>query len=122
MRLASAFGCGVVFAIGLGVSGMLKPEKVIGFLELKDPTLLFVMGPAVMIYLLASWRQRGPQRPVDVPLVGGAAIFGIGWGLTGVCPGPAIVNLAKPDSFFLVFTAALVAGIGARALVKRAPV
>lgn len=118
MRLAASFGSGLVFAIGLGFSGMLKPEKVIGFLELTDPTLLFVMGPAVAIYLLASWNRRAPQRPVDVPLVAGAAIFGVGWGLTGICPGPAIVNLARPDSFFLAFFAALVAGIGARALVK----
>jgi uncharacterized membrane protein YedE/YeeE len=119
MKLPAAFGCGLVFAIGLGFSGMLKPEKVIGFLELQDPTLLFVMGPAVAIYLLAARKRRGPERPLDVPLVAGAAIFGVGWGLTGICPGPAIVNLAKPDPFFLTFVAAVVAGIGLRALVRR---
>lgn len=118
MRLAVAFGSGLVFAIGLGFSGMLKPEKVIGFLELTDPTLLFVMGPAAAIYMLASWKRRARQQPVDVPLIAGAAIFGVGWGLTGICPGPAIVNLARPDSFFLAFIAAIVAGIGARALLK----
>ena len=119
MNFAAAFGSGLVFAIGLGFSGMLKPEKVIGFLELTDPTLLFVMGPAVAIYLLATWKRRKPQRPLDVPLVAGAAIFGVGWGLTGICPGPAIVNLARPDSFFLTFAVALVAGIGARSLLRR---
>lgn len=119
MRLPIAFGCGLVFAIGLGFSGMLKPEKVIGFLEFEDPTLLFVMGPAVVIYALAAWRRRGAQQPVDLPLVVGAAIFGAGWGLTGICPGPAVVNLANPDPFFLAFVAAVLAGIGFRAAVRR---
>ena len=120
MKQITAFGSGLLFAIGLGFSGMLKPEKVIGFLELTDPTLLFVMGPAVGIYAVAAWRRRGPQRPVDAPLVAGAALFGVGWGLTGICPGPAVVNLARPDAFFLTFVAAMAAGIGARALLKRA--
>lgn len=119
MRAITAFACGVTFAIGLGFSGMLKPEKVIGFLELTDPTLLFVMGPAVAIYMAASWRRRGPQVPVDRQLFVGAAVFGAGWGLTGICPGPAIVNLARPDAFFVAFTAAVLGGIGVRALVKR---
>ena len=60
MKLAAAFICGLVFAIGLGFSGMLKPEKVIGFLEFKDPSLLFVMGPAVAIY--SSRRGNGGDR------------------------------------------------------------
>jgi uncharacterized membrane protein YedE/YeeE len=122
VNLAVAFASGLVFAIGLGFSGMLKPEKVIGFLELTDPTLLYVMGPAVAVYFLATWkhRARGPQRPLDLPLVAGAALFGVGWGLTGICPGPAIVNLARPDAFFLTFVAALVAGIGVRSLLKSA--
>jgi uncharacterized membrane protein YedE/YeeE len=119
MKIAAAFACGVVFAGGLGVSGMLKPEKVIGFLEFRDPSLLFVMGPAVAIYFMASRRRRGPQAPPDVPLVAGAAMFGVGWGLTGICPGPAIVNLVRPDAFFLTFTAALIGGIGLRAMMKR---
>lgn len=119
MNLAAAFGCGLVFALGLGFSGMLKPEKVIGFLELTDPTLLFVMGPAVTIYLIASWRRRGPQRPVDVPLVAGAAVFGVGWGITGICPGPAMVNLARPDAFFVTFAVAALAGMAARAMLRQ---
>ena len=119
MKTAAAFACGVVFAVGLGFSGMLKPEKVIGFLQFKDPSLLFVMGPAMAIYLVAAFRRRGPQLPIDLPLVAGAAIFGVGWGLTGICPGPAVVNLAKPDAFFLTFMAAVLAGIGLRALLRR---
>jgi len=122
VRLPIAFACGLVFAIGLGFSGMLKPEKVVGFLEFEDPTLLFVMGPAVLIYAIAAWQRRGPERPVDLPLVAGAAAFGAGWGLTGICPGPAIVNLANPDPFFLAFVAAVLAGIGARAALRRASI
>ncbi|HEX7899517.1 MAG TPA: DUF6691 family protein [Planctomycetota bacterium] len=110
-----AFVCGVVFAAGLALSGMLRPEKVIGFLDVFgrwDPSLAFVMGPAVGIYALAAWRRpRAPEKPLDVRLFAGAAIFGIGWGLTGICPGPAIVNLAAPNGYFLAFAVALVAGV-----------
>ena len=110
-----AFASGLLFAIGLALSGMLKPEKVIGFLDVFgrwDPSLAFVMGPAVGIYALAALRRpRAPERPLDVRLFLGAAIFGIGWGLAGICPGPAIVNLAAPTGFLLAFAAALVAGV-----------
>ncbi len=119
MRLPIVFGCGVLFAVGLGISGMLRPEKVIAFLEFQDPSLLFVMGPAVAIYAMAAWERRRHEHPIDRPLVAGAAIFGVGWGLTGICPGPAIVNLAKPDAYFVAFIAAIVAGIFARALLRK---
>jgi uncharacterized membrane protein YedE/YeeE len=122
VNLPIAFGCGLLFAIGLGFSGMLKPEKVIGFLEFQDPSLLFVMGPAVSIYALAAWKRRGVDLPVDSRLVAGAAIFGAGWGLTGICPGPAVVNLAKPDAYFLAFVAAVIAGIGVRAALRKASI
>ena len=120
MKPAVAFACGLLFAIGLGLSGMLKPEKVIAFLEFKDPSLLFVMGPAVAIYFIAARRRRGPEAPVNASLIAGAAIFGVGWGLTGICPGPAVVNLARPDAFFLTFIVAVLGGIGLRAGLKRA--
>lgn len=120
MKHVITFACGVLFAAGLGFSGMLRPEKVIAFLEFQDPSLLFVMGPAVAIYAAAAWERRRADRPVDMPLVVGAAIFGAGWGLTGICPGPAIVNLARPDAFFVTFVAALVAGIGVRAIMRKA--
>jgi uncharacterized protein len=126
MKVAVAFACGLVFALGLGVSGMLQPGKVIGFLDVTgrwDPALLFVMGPAVGITLAAwAWR-RGRRSPLgtDVPAKGlhdldarlfvGAALFGIGWGLTGVCPGPAVTNLAAPSLFTLVALGAVLLGI-----------
>ena len=110
-----AFACGVLFAAGLALSGMLQPEKVRGFLDVFgrwDPSLAFVMGPAVAIYAIAAWkRPRGPEKPLDVRLFAGAAIFGVGWGLAGICPGPAIVNLVAPTGFVLAFAAALVAGV-----------
>ena len=114
-----AFACGLVFAVGLGFSGMLRPEKVIGFLEWRDPSLLFVMAPAVGIYALAAWRRsKGPEKPLDLKLFAGAAIFGIGWGLTGICPGPALVNLVQVNAFTFAFMAALLAGIGLRAALR----
>lgn len=124
MRIAAAFACGLVFAAGLALSGMIRPEKVIGFLDVFgrwDPALAFVMGPAVGITALASWRRRGPERPLDVRLFAGAAIFGVGWGLTGVCPGPALVNLAVPSRFFTAFAAALVAGVALSLAVRPRP-
>lgn len=119
MKIAASLACGLVFAIGLGFSGMLRPEKIIGFLEFRDPSLLLVMAPAMGIYTVAAWRRRGPQQPVDLPLVVGAAIFGIGWGMTGICPGPAVVNLARPNPFFLAFMAALLGGMALRSVVRR---
>jgi len=126
MRTVVAFVCGIVFAIGLGVSGMLRPEKIIGFLDVAgkwDPSLLFVMGPAVGI-VLAAWAARrgrptpwGPNVPgkgstvLDAQLFIGAGLFGIGWGTTGVCPGPAVTNLAAPSAFTLVALGAMLAGV-----------
>jgi hypothetical protein len=126
MKVAAALVCGLVFAIGLGVSGMLQPAKVIGFLDVTgrwDPSLLFVMGPAVGI-TLASWMWRrgkpslwGAEVParglhhLDARLFAGAGLFGVGWGLAGVCPGPALTNLAAPSAFTLVALGAVVAGV-----------
>lgn len=126
MKLAAAFVCGVVFALGLGLSGMLQPAKVIGFLDFFgswDPALLFVMGPAVG-FTFAAWRwRRGrpspwgspvPEKPnhsLDVRLFAGASLFGVGWGISGVCPGPALTNLAAPGAFTLTVLASLVAGV-----------
>jgi uncharacterized membrane protein YedE/YeeE len=123
VKAAVAFACGLVFAAGLAVSGMVRPEKVLAFLELKDPALLFVMVPAVGLYALAAWRRRpaAPEKPVDARLVLGASIFGIGWGLAGICPGPAIVNLVRPSAFFLAFAAALLAGIAVGGIIRRRP-
>lgn len=118
-----AFASGLLFAVGLALSGMLKPEKVIGFLDILgawDPSLAFVMGPAVGIYALAAWRRpKPPEKPLDARLFAGAAIFGVGWGLAGICPGPALVNLVTLNGFFLAFAAALVAGVALSVAARR---
>jgi len=126
MKAAVAFACGLVFALGLGVSGMLQPGKIIGFLDVAgrwDPALLFVMGPAVGLTLAAwAWRRGRPSpwgcevpakglQGVDLRLFVGAGLFGVGWGMTGVCPGPAVTNLAAPSSFTLLALGAMVVGI-----------
>jgi uncharacterized protein len=126
MRAVVAFVCGILFALGLGVSGMLQPAKIIGFLDVAgnwDPSLLFVMGPAVGITMAAWAIRRGRTTPygcevpgkgsslLDAPLFIGAGLFGVGWGITGVCPGPAVANLAAPTAFTLVALGAIVAGV-----------
>lgn len=126
MKIAAAFVCGLVFALGLGVSGMLQPSKVIGFLDVAgkwDPSLAFVMGPAVGITLAAWHWRRGRSTPwgcevpaesvqtLDARLFAGAALFGVGWGLAGMCPGPAVTNLAAPALFPWIALAAMVGGI-----------
>ena len=126
MKTAIAFVCGVLFALGLGISGMLQPAKVIGFLDVFgdwDPALLGVMGGAIPVYLLAwAWRRGLPTRwgspvparashVVDARLVLGATLFGVGWAFVGVCPGPALTNLAAPSAFTLGVVAAMIAGV-----------
>ncbi len=114
---------GVLFGIGLLVSGMAVPAKVTGFLDVGgawDPSLAFVMAGAIAVHapLAALVRRRArplfgarvprpPPSAIDVPLVAGAAIFGIGWGLSGYCPGPAIVSLGRGALETLVFVGAL---------------
>ena len=132
MKAAVAFVCGILFATGLGLSGMLQPAKVIGFLDVFgawDPTLLGVMGGAIPVYLLAwTWRHGRPSvwgsmvpskasHVIDGRLVLGATLFGVGWGLVGVCPGPAVTNLAAGSAFTLSVMAAMLAGVGLSFLV-----
>jgi len=135
MKVVAAFVCGIVFAAGLALSGMLQPAKVLGFLDVFgrwDPSLAFVMGPAVGIYL-ALWRwRRGRPSPwgspvpaeshceLDGRLFAGAAIFGLGWGLTGICPGPALVNLVAPNGYFLAFMVAQLVGVALSFAVPKA--
>lgn len=134
MKIVAAFACGLLFALGLGISGMTQPAKVIGFLDFLgnwDPALAFVMASAIGVYLPA-WRllrKRAPalggkmagmaQAPLDARLFVGAGIFGIGWGMAGICPGPAVTILGRPTAFALVFMAALLAGIALSTLVAR---
>ena len=132
MKVAVAFASGVLFAAGLGISGMLQPAKVLGFLDFFgawDPTLLGVMCGAIPVYMLAWARWRGrpsawgspipakASHALDGRLVLGAALFGVGWGLAGVCPGPAVTNVAAPSAFTLSVLASILAGVALSFLV-----
>ncbi len=125
--LLASFCCGLIFGAGLLISGMTQTEKVLGFLDIFgawDATLAFVMAGAVIVSAIgfALARRRGtpvlaaklqwPTRnDIDLPLVAGAALFGIGWGLIGPCPGPALVNLAGLSLPVVVFVVAMAAGM-----------
>jgi uncharacterized membrane protein YedE/YeeE len=125
--ILASFGCGLVFGLGLLISGMTEPEKVLGFLDVFgawDATLAFVMAGAVAVagcgFALAR-RQNAPlfatkfswpsRSYIDAPLLAGSALFGIGWGLSGICPGPALVNLAGLTAPIIVFVVAMVLGM-----------
>ncbi|QGM47425.1 YeeE/YedE family protein [Methylocystis heyeri] len=126
--LIPSFALGLLFGFGLCLSGMTQPPKVQGFLDIAglwDPSLAFVMGGAVGIGMLAFFLSRRLERSllgepfsfsgdngVDAQLLIGSAIFGVGWGLSGVCPGPAIVNLGLFDAKAAIFAAAMAAGMG----------
>jgi uncharacterized membrane protein YedE/YeeE len=132
---AAAFFAGLVFGIGLLVSGMTDPGKVQGFLDVAgawDPSLAFVMAGAIAVgffaFALAKRRaqaflggaMRLPQRrDIDARLVGGSIVFGIGWGLAGFCPGPALVSLGSGEAKAAVFVAAMLAGMLAYTLLDR---
>lgn len=115
---------GFVFAIGLGVAGMTRPENVLAFLELREPGLMLTMGGAMAVTLLGYplvLRRGRPvlgarfflptRRDLDPHLLVGAALFGLGWGLVGLCPGPALTGLAGGAPGLLVFVAAMFAGM-----------
>ncbi len=116
--LANALGAGFLFGIGLWVSGMANPKKVLGFLDVAgdwDASLLLVMGGAVAVTLVGFriYREkfeRPTRKDIDLPLIAGAAIFGIGWGIAGYCPGPALTALTTLSNESVVFVAAMVAG------------
>ena len=126
-RQVAAFITGLVFAIGLVVGGMTNPLKVIAFLDVAgswDPSLAFVMGGAILVYaplyrlvtrrpapLLEDAFHLPTRRDIDTRLVVGAALFGIGWGLGGFCPGPALVSSMSFGASALVFTAAMLGGM-----------
>ena len=123
----SAFLAGLLFGLGLLVSGMANPAKVLGFLDLAghwDPSLALVMAGAILVGLvafrLASQRQRSllaepmrlpTSRDIDRRLVLGGIGFGVGWGLAGFCPGPALVALGAGEMKAVVFVAAMLAGM-----------
>ena len=119
MKNLSAFGAGLLFGIGLWLSGMANPRKVLDFLDVTgdwDPSLLLVMGGAVAVTAIAfrplikKQGMKFERTSIDAPLVIGAALFGIGWGIGGYCPGPAITALANLNAEVFVFVAAMVAG------------
>lgn len=131
----NAFLVGLVFGLGLIVSGMTDPSKVIGFLDLAgawDPSLAFVMGGAILVgagaFSVAKKRQRSllgePMQlssatELDKGLLIGSLVFGIGWGLSGFCPGPAVVSAAAGQPKALVFVAAMLAGMALYNMIER---
>jgi len=141
-----ALAVGLIFGLGLCLSGMVEPAKVMGFLDIAgrwDPSLGFVMGGAIAVALPAFWiarRRRAAwlggaielptKQAIDAPLIAGSALFGIGWGLAGVCPAPGVVDLGflNPDAAMfvvamaagmLIYRAAIAARLPARRLVAQ---
>jgi hypothetical protein len=126
-QAVAAFGSGVTFAAGLALAGMTQPSKVVGFLDFFgdwDPSLAFVMGGAIAVHLVlyrVVTRRSSPlldeifhvptRRDFSLQLVLGSAIFGVGWGLGGFCPGPGLASLPTLGSDALLFVAAMSAGI-----------
>ena len=126
-RMIVALFAGALFGVGLAVSGMTNPAKIIGFLDVAgewDPTLMFVMGGALLVTIPAFRLILGWGRPLlaegfalptktalDGRLLGGAALFGVGWGLSGFCPGPAVVALVTGLLPVFAFVAAMVGGM-----------
>jgi len=135
-KILAALGSGLVFGLGLVISGMTQPGKVLGFLDVFgrwDPTLAFVMGGALVVaapgFALLKRRDtsllgealRWPSANViDLPLIAGAALFGIGWGLVGLCPGPALVDLESLSPKVFGFVLAMAVGARASDYLRRA--
>lgn len=124
---ALPFGYGLLFAVGLAVSGMAQPAKVVGFLDVFgdwDPSLAFVMGGALGVYFLTQRLAAGRAKPlyaarfvlptptrIDGRLIAGAAVFGVGWGLSGFCPGPALTSLGAGARAAVWLVPAMVVGM-----------
>lgn len=133
--LLASLLAGLVFGLGLIVSGMANPEKVLGFLDIAglwDPSLAFVMGGAVIVGTLAfavarrrtlsflglDFRVPGSNR-IDKRLVLGSLVFGIGWGIAGFCPGPGLVAMGAGEPKGIVFALSMVAGMAVFELIER---
>ena len=135
MTLLVSLLTGVVFGIGLIVSGMADPAKVLGFLDLAgawDPSLAFVMAGAIAVgvvafavarrrtvSLLGAEMKLPTARRIDLRLVTGSVVFGIGWGVAGFCPGPGLVALGMGEIKAAVFVAAMLVGMGVFELLER---
>ena len=118
---------GIIFGVGLVISGMTNPEKVIGFLSIShnwDASLIFVMGGAIIVtapffYLLKNEEKSllgadinlSQKKDLDIKLLIGSSLFGIGWGLVGLCPGPAISSIALFEPITLIFLIAMLIGV-----------
>jgi len=125
--LISQYLIGVMFGFGLIISGMTNPQKILNFLDITgswDPSLIFVMGGAVLVglggFYLVTKRSEAffggalhipKRRDITMPLIIGSVMFGVGWGIAGFCPGPAIVSLGSGQIKALVFVLAMLAGM-----------
>lgn len=126
-QIASGAVSGLLFGAGLAVSGMTNPNKVLNFLDVThgwDPSLALVMAAAIPVAALGFWLARKRPRPLfepsfvlptktrlEMPLLLGSALFGLGWGLGGYCPGPAVASLTQPGTGLLGFLTAMVGGL-----------
>jgi uncharacterized membrane protein YedE/YeeE len=127
MSLVFSLLAGIIFGAGLTLSDMVNPARVSNFLDFAgswDPTLMFVMAGGLAVTTLGYrliFRRDSPvaggkfhlptQRQIDLPLVGGSALFGVGWGLAGICPGPALTDLVTLEPKVFVFVAAMLVGM-----------
>ncbi|GGA57008.1 DUF6691 family protein [Pelagibacterium lentulum] len=135
-RILTAAIIGLIFGAGIAISGMINPAKVLNFFDFAgtwDPSLAFVMGGALAVTALGYrfvLKRPAPlfdksfhlptSRKMDVPLLGGAAVFGIGWGITGFCPGGAIPALGLGETDAFIFVGAMLGGIALARLVRHA--
>jgi len=140
-RALAAFACGLVFGVGILLAGMSNPAKVLNFLDFAaiatggwDPSLAFVMGGALAVTAVGyrvAFRRSAPlldsrfhlptRRQIDRPLLAGAGLFGIGWGIAGFCPGGALPALGLGRSEPYVFVAAMLVGLAAARLLRQRP-
>lgn len=135
MRLIVSYFIGVIFGLGIAISGMANPAKVLNFFDITgswDASLAFVMGGALIVTFIGYrivLKQSSPvlsqafqlptRRDLDLPLIGGSALFGVGWGIAGFCPGGALPALGTGKTEVFLFVAALVAGIFTAKLLQR---
>lgn len=129
MQAVVSLIAGVLFGLGMMVSGMVDPAKVIGFLDIAgewDPSLAFVMGGALAVFMPFYWlvirRRSTPtcaadfklstNTTVDKKLIAGASLFGLGWGMAGICPGPALTSLSGGQLPIVIFTLSMLVGFG----------
>lgn len=136
MRVVLTLLSGVLFGVGVTISGMVNPVKVLNFMDLAgafDPTLVFVMGAGLLVTVIGYRIVLGRATPlfadrfhlpsvtaIDTRLISGAALFGLGWGLSGFCPGPAVASLVFGSQQSVIFVAAMAAGmLATRAIAGR---